>query len=183
MSSSLVISIESSESSTNNLSNIVKDTSNPRELLRALKRYFMALASGAKSGVVKISVSSSAPVHASATATCASVAADDTITIGGTVLTAKASPSGENQFSQAGSDTADAASLAAAINAHSVIGLKVSASSSAGVVTITSHAPGAIGNLITLVSSNGSRLAVTGSGVLASGAGGSESAPISFQVS
>lgn len=140
----------------------------------ALSQFLAACASGNETAAIYTTRSTSNPVAASATATCASVAADDTITIGKTTLTAKASPSGENQFSQAGSDTADAASLAAKINAHSVLSLLVSATAASGVVTITSLARGSVGNHIALTSSDGTRLAVTGSGYLAGGTGGSE---------
>lgn len=151
-----------------------------REQAQRLIQYLSDLASGAAVGTLYVQTSTSHPVAASATITCASVSADDTVTIGKTTLTAKASPSGENQWSQAGSDTADAASLVSKINAHSVLSLLVSASSSAGVVTVTSLVKGSIGNHIALSSSNGSRLAVTGSGYLASGTGGPESAVSSF---
>jgi phage tail sheath gpL-like len=62
------------------------------------------------------------------------------------------------------SDTATATALAAAINAatNDLVEFHVSASSSAGVVTITAKAPGQWGNAITL--------AATGTGATASGA-------------
>jgi phage tail sheath gpL-like len=138
------------------------------------------LAAGAQVGSVTTSVSTSDPVAASGTITLATVSADDTVTIGKTTLTAKASPSGEDQFSQAGTDTVDAAGLVTKINAHSVLGKLVFASSSAGVVTVTAHAKGSVGNHIALTSSNGTRLAVTGSGYLASGTGGAETAPNTY---
>lgn len=132
-----------------------------------------AIACGAKPGSsVSVAVSSADPVAASATATCASVADADTITIAGTVLTAKTSPSGSAQWARGVSNTADAAALAACINAHTTVSQYVSATSSGAVVTITANVKGPIGNLITLVSSSGTTLAVTGSGNLASGAGG-----------
>jgi phage tail sheath gpL-like len=130
-------------------------------------------ACGANQGVIDVQSSSSDPVAASGTITLANVSADDTVTIGKTTLTAKASPSGEDQFSQAGTDTVDAASLVTKINAHSVLSLLVYASSVAGVVTVSALQKGVVGNHIALSSSNGTRLEVTGSGYLASGAGGS----------
>lgn len=144
----------------------------PNRCLLNAANLLHALASGNLTGSVDASVSSADPVAASATITCASVAADDTVTIGKTTLTAKASPSNENQFDQSGTDTADATSLAAKINAHSVLSKIVSASSSGAVVTVTALDKGILGNHIALASSNGTRLAVTGSGYLASGAGG-----------
>lgn len=157
-----------------------KAASMPHTEAKALENLFKAINSGNKDANIKVSYSASSPVQASATATCASVAVDDTITIGKTTLTAKASPANEDQFSQAGTDTADGASLAAAINAHSVLSKLVYATAATGVVTITAHSYGSVGNHIVLTSSNGTRLAVTGSGYLASGAGGEEVAPVAY---
>lgn len=76
------------------------------------------------------------------------------------------------QFDFTGSNTETAVALAAAINACTTTGLSgaVTASSSAAVVTVTAIQPGKMGNAIAFISSNGTRLAVTGSGRLASGA-------------
>lgn len=78
---------------------------------------------------------------------------------------------GNNQFDFGGTDTETATALAAAINASStaLIGSQVTASSSGAVVTVTAKVPGVSGNAIEFVSSDGTRLAVTGSGRLASG--------------
>lgn len=152
-------------------------TTAPRILAEKLSQYFKQLASCHKRGVITVQTASASPVAASGTATCASVSVNDTITIGVTTLTAKASPASESEFSQAGTDTADALSLATIINAHSVLSLLVSASSALGVVTITSLTKSDDENLIVLTSSNGTRLAVSGSGYLTSGAGGANDAP------
>lgn len=134
----------------------------------------------------------------SATATLASVAVGDTITVDGVTFraVAAATPLSLTEFSQSGDDTADAAALAAKINAHPYLREQVMASSAAAVVTIrqlpwvsrtialaetgttitlsaASLAATAIvgifyvekgqaGNMVTLASSNGSRLAVSG---------------------
>lgn len=96
-------------------------------------------------------------VQASGTVTLESFVADDTVTINGVVLTGKASPSGEAQFACGVSDTADAAALAAKINAHSTLSLIVSATSALGVVTLTALKPGLLGNCITTaISAHGS---------------------------
>lgn len=258
----------------------------PRSSLQRVANIIDAIISGAKTTTSTVKAVSSA-VAASATATCAAVAVNDTMTIGGIVVTAKqlcstgtltpvsvanndtcvingitltaktSAPTGVAQFLAGVSDVADGAALAAIINAHPYLGLSTSstpitatasastgvvtvrygavgtggdsitlvgtavrlaasaatlgsgaargtnqfdckgsdtetatdavtcinasataglagvvvASSALGVVTITAALPGKIGNGITLVSSNGSRLAVTGSGRLASGAG------------
>lgn len=77
-----------------------------------------------------------------------------------------------NTFDFAGSNALTGDALAAAINASTTAAVQqVTASSNgAGVVTVTSKMGGVAGNTITFVSSNGTRLAVTGSGFLASGA-------------
>lgn len=122
-------------------------------------------------------------ILASAVVTAASVQSGDTITINGTVLTATqhhatetltltscavgakaiingvsitAVASGANgisTFSQAGTDTQDAAALAAAINAHPSLAGLVTASSSAGVVTVRAVSAGTGGNDITIAAS------------------------------
>lgn len=138
------------------------------------------IAGGQLAGTVSVSRSSSDSAYASGTVTLATVAVDDTVTIGKTTLTAKASPSTEDQFSQAGTNAQDAASLAAKINAHSVLSKLVSATSAGAVVTIKPHQRGSIGNYIALASSDGVTLAVSGA-YLAGGTGGAESAPVTYR--
>jgi phage tail sheath gpL-like len=139
-----------------------------------LCNYLEACAMGAENASIDFQYTTgTAPVAASGTVTCASVAADDTVTIGSVTLTAKASPSGENQFDQSGTDTADGVSLAAKINAHSTLSKIVSASAASGVVTITCLVKGMVGNHLVLDSSNGTRLAVT---EFTGGTGGAQTA-------
>ncbi len=112
--------------------------------------------------------------RASATATCATVLANTTITVNGQVFTgtAGAVTLGDPTFSIDTGNTETATSLAAQINAYG--GSKVSgivkAKSASAVVTIYAVTQGTAGNAITLTSSDGGTLAVTGSGVLANGA-------------
>ena len=150
----------------------LRDLGNAAKLLKGL-------AAGATLGTVYVSVSSADPVAASGTVTCVSVADSDTVVIGKTTLTAKTSPSGAVQWARGVSDTADAAALAACINANTTVNQIVTATSAAGVVTITSNVKGPVANYIALTSSSGTTLAVTGSGYLASGAGGVTAAPVS----
>ncbi len=113
-----------------------------------------------------------AGVAASGTVTCGtSVDADDTVTIGGIALTAKASGAVADQWNLSANATTCATNLAAAINASTTVGLVgcVSATSDGAVVTITATQPGKIGNAITLASSDGVDLVVSGAR-LASGA-------------
>ena len=137
------------------------------------------LASGALVGAVKVSGSTADPVQASATATLVSCATD-TITVGKTTFTGTGSPTTSLHFETDGTDTADAAALAAAINAHTDTSKIVYATSSANVVTITAHQPGLLGNHIVL-SETGSTITCTGSGYLIGGTGGSSAAPVSVR--
>lgn len=108
-----------------------------------------------------------------AVVTCASVAVADYITLNGEVLTAgsaatDASAGGArtptapiNAWCQADTDTNDAISLCNCINNHPRLRELYIASNSSGVVTIREKYPTQGGNSI-LTSSNGTRLAVTG---------------------
>jgi len=78
-----------------------------------------------------------------------------------------------NQFDYIGTNNETAADLARAINASTSANIKqTTASAASAVVTVTAKPPGVAGNAITFTSSNGARLAVTGSGFLASGSAG-----------
>lgn len=106
-----------------------------------------------------------AGVFATGTVTLASVLAADTVTINGLVYTAVAGAKANNtEFSIDGTDTVDAADLVDSITNDTRQGTlaDVSATNAAGVVTLTSTAIGTRGNAVTLVSSNGTRLAVSG---------------------
>lgn len=73
--------------------------------------------------------------------------ADETLSVLNVTLTAKDSGgNGTTQFNTAVSNTTTAASLAACINANTTLNKQVIATSSLGVVTITSLIPGTIGN-------------------------------------
>jgi len=104
-------------------------------------------------------------VAAFGTATLASVLAGDTLTINGNLYTAVAGVKANNtQFSIDGTDTVDAADLVDSITNDTRQGTlaDVTAANVAGVVTLTSTAIGSAGNAVTLASSNGTRLAVSG---------------------
>lgn len=109
--------------------------------------------------------------NARSTATAASVQVGDTVTVNGQVFTAAAA---ENlvtgAFNQSGSNTVCAASLAACINANIALRGVVTAANAAAVCTVRAVTGGTAGNALTFVSSNNTRLAVTGSGLLAGGA-------------
>lgn len=116
---------------------------------------------------------------ATGTVTCASVAAADTVKIGGITITFVASGATGNQVNIAGSDTLTAAALVAFVNAHATLSQYVSAANALGVVTVTAIGPalGVLGNAITLTSSNGTRLAVV---AMASGANDATAQTYSF---
>jgi hypothetical protein len=151
-----------------------------KSFLAQLQKYLDKVQSGSVAGNVSLGVQlgGTAAVQASATATCAAVQANDTVTIGGLALTAvadNATPTAV-QFKigsggGAAQNTECGANLAACINANTTLNKFVSAANVAGVVTVTALSPGLLGSKVTFVSSNGTRLAVTGSGYLASGTG------------
>ena len=78
----------------------------------------------------------------------------------------------------AGTDTVDAVDLADSVNNDVRVGTleDLTATSALGVVTFSSTAVGAIGNAVTLVSNNGTRMAVSG----ATFSGGSDLADGTF---
>lgn len=150
-----------------------------REEALALSKLFRELASLNKRGVISVAAGGAAPVAASATLTLTSAIATDAITIGATTLTAASEPANENQWEIDGADdTADALSLANAINAHSVLSQVVTASAAEAVVTVTANQAGDDGNLIP-ISSADATIVASGS-FLEGGTGGGDAAPVSY---
>lgn len=146
------------------------------ENMEKLKVLIQGLGAGNIDGEVYVSGSTVDPVAASATATLTSCATD-TITIGKTTFTGTGNPTTSLHFETDGTDTADAAALAAAINAHTDTSKIVYATSAAAVVTITAHTKGLLGNHIVL-SETGSTIVCTGSGYLIGGTGGASATPV-----
>ena len=140
------------------------------ESIQDINNHLTALAAGMAKGVVYAQSSADNPVAASATATLVSCATD-TITVGKTVFTGTGTPTTSLHFETDGNDAADAAALAAAINAHPDTSKIVKATVASNVVTITALHRGIIGNHIAL-SRTGTTITLTGSGFLASGTGG-----------
>jgi len=104
-------------------------------------------------------------VPATGTVTLVTALAADTVTINGNVYTAVAGVKANNtQFSIDGTDTVDAADLVDSVTNDTRQGTlaDITAANVAGVVTFTSTAVGTAGNAVTLVSSDGGRLAVSG---------------------
>ncbi len=102
---------------------------------------------------------------ATGTVTCASAVAGDTVTVNGLLYTGvTGAKSDDTEFSVDTGDTATALDLADSIDDDVRVGTldDVTAISASAVVTITHSVPGPTGNVITLESSNGTRLAVSG---------------------
>ena len=102
---------------------------------------------------------------ATGTVTCATAVATDTVTVNGLVYTGVAGAKADNtEFSIDTGDTETATDLADSITNDSRTGtvLDVVATSNAAVVTIEETLGGTGGNAITLASSTGVRLAVSG---------------------
>lgn len=137
----------------------------PVELLQAIERYVGRMSGGTVSCKAYLSTT---VVQASGTITLSSFVNNDTITINGTTMTGKDTPSGAAEFAILGTDTLTAAAAVVKINANTTLNKQVVASSSGAVITITALVPGAFGNLGTIaISAHGS---VSGGGLLASGA-------------
>lgn len=154
MASYNMITIVSPETDGDMVKYITAPTLNRHQAGQKFMQFWRALMGGSRSA--KVIVGGGA-ARSTGTVTLASFVANDTVTINGVVMTGKASPSGEAEFACGVSDTADAAALAAKINAHSTLSLIVSATSALGVVTLTALKPGLLGNCITLaISAHGS---------------------------
>jgi hypothetical protein len=149
-------------------------TANATDCALALSQYFQKQASGTANGPASIQISEEcdAPVAATGTITIthANVTDADTVTIGGTVITAKTSASDDTiEWTIGANATADATALAATINKNLTLSRIMTASSSSGVVTLTMKVKGVIGNSITLATSDATAFALV---AMASGAGG-----------
>lgn len=170
MAASLVITVKTGRS---DASALAVDSSLDTEGMIGLINYLQACVGGHESAAVDVQYTDSvAPVAASATITLESCATD-TVTIGGVTFTGAAEPSGDEEFETDGDDTADAAALAAKINAHPTVSKAVVATSAAGVVTVTCRVKGVVGNLITLAKT-GTTITLSDA-TLTDGTGGAQS--------
>lgn len=179
--SSVVITIKSDDTQSYLQQLLQLDTNLKDQFINDLCRYLKSFGKIRKADI-DVQTGSANPVAASNTLTLASVAADDTVTIGNVTLTAKASPSTEDEFDQSGTDAEDATDLAAKINAHSVLSQVVSASAASDVVTVTSRIKGVIGNQIAL-SQSGGTISIGGDGTaLEGGTGGATEAATTYEL-
>jgi len=179
--SSLVVTVKSPDTAATLRSQFVKETGAGAHQAALLANYFHSIAGGVKSASFEVNTGTANPVAASGTLTLtfASIVANDTMTIGKTVLTWKTTaPANENEVQKLTDASISAANLVTAINAHSVLSGIVLASNVAGVVTITCKVQGEIGNQLALSSSSAG--AVASATYLASGAGGALGTAVSF---
>lgn len=175
--SSLVLNIATDLANDVLAEELVNSSKDAEQIMTNLRNFFKACAGGAYQYEIDLNSSATTPVAASGTFTLTSAIATDAITIGKTTLTASSTPANENQWEIDGaSDTLDAASLAAAINAHSVLSTIVLASSATNVVTVTAHQKGILGNYINISSADAT--IVASATYLASGAGGASGAAV-----
>lgn len=143
------------------------------EALQLVVGFLRGLISGTQKGTtvtINAGTATTALANATGTITLSGFVTSDTVTatINGVAITVTYATSNNNT----------AALLAAAINAstNALVQFLVSASVSAGVVTITALQPGITGNCITLAASKTGTGTVTASGTrLTGGAGGSNS--------
>jgi phage tail sheath gpL-like len=181
MASSIVITVKSDENQAYNQRLHQLSSTRPKDEAKALERMFKRLASGHSRATVDVQTSAAAPAAASGSFTLASVIATDACTIAGVTFTFTSSPTVETDVEVDGADnTADAAALAAAINAHSTIGRIVTATSSGAVVTVTCKVKGEIGNFIAI--SDADSTITTSGAYLTGGTGGGTEAAVSYSL-
>jgi phage tail sheath gpL-like len=178
MTASLNLTVNASRAE---LNDYIRSSTDPRGECLALERLFKRLASGTISGSVIAQKAAVAAVRASGTVTIThgNLNANDTVTICGITITAKASGATGAQFNIGADATADAAALAACINALATLNIYVSATSAAGVVTVTANQAGVVGNLFAMATSDATAYGLSAA-ALAGGAGGANSAPVTY---
>ena len=153
------------------------------ENMNGLINLLSGMSCGALIGNVYVSgstASTTVAAYATATLTYASLAnsVDTWVGYGVTITCVTGTPAASDattgQFKKQTDATVSAANLVTTINAHPTLAKYVYASSAAGVVTITSHTKGSVGNFLTTHTSAGTGIA---NAAYANGAGGSESIP------
>jgi hypothetical protein len=115
---------------------ILDPKANEAASLNRLGRYLQDIASGVRTGKVRVNVGA---VPAAGTIAFSSFVADDTVTVNGNVLTGKASPSGANQFAVGSTDQDVANNLTAKVNASALAKIPgVVAASRRGTILLSS---------------------------------------------
>lgn len=179
--STLLITVKSGRTGTDLADKFNKDTTLSRAAINNLVCYFEACMGGVENASIDVQTASADPVAATGTVTLvyASILAADTVTIAGTVLTCTAGAPAASQFQKLTDGPTTAANLAAAINAQAVIKTYVYATASGSVVTVKSLVKHALGNLVTLATSNAVGFVLSGA-TLTTGAGSSAAAPVTY---
>jgi hypothetical protein len=145
---------------------------NGRQLLKKLSKKFAAMAAGVRPSIVTCRVDSSTDAGdnepldqktRTITITFANITADETVVIGGTTLTWKASASGEDQVDIGANLAAATTNLTSKINNHSKLKgiFTASGDTATGVVTVTYTGDARLGYHIGL-SETGDAVAVSG---------------------
>ena len=132
---------------------LLKPSTQPHDGCRVLADHLAALAAGAKVGKVVVMQDADGQFATlPVTVVVASLAAGDWLYVGpvGLRCVTGAVTALQDTWSKDTSDTAGATSLAAAINNNTFLSQYVSATSAAGVVTITSKLPGPIGHMFSV---------------------------------
>lgn len=165
-----------------------------RSELVALRNLMRGLSAGARLGTVTVGTASGDWTAAAGTVALvqASLTAGDIVYVGsvGFVATNGAVTLGAATFDMRTSNDACGISLAAQINAHASLTGVVTAANVSGTVTVTAVAKGAIGNHVTLAKANTNNAAIILNGLantvlqstLLAGAGGLDSAPVTYAV-
>lgn len=127
--------------------------------LARIAKLFASLSGGTRNAKIITTIeNATAGIFATATATLtfANITANDTMTIGGTVLTWKAAAGNENEITIGADLAAATTNMTAAINVHSILSqfLSASGNTSTGVVTLTAKTPGLLPTMITLATSD-----------------------------
>lgn len=147
----------------------------PLKALTNLRNYIDQMIAGVTSSKMYVATTA---VAASISGTFTGVPSDsETSVINGVTFTAKTSGAGANQWNIGADATANAAAMAAAINASTSakIAGQITASSAAGVITLTAIVPGTGGNLFTVTDSLSN---FTWAGAATAFSGGTEDASI-----
>jgi hypothetical protein len=146
---------------------VICKSDSPREGINKLINYLQGLAGGNYDGKVFVALAGANTGTAGTgtiIATQANATAGDTVTIGATTLTVRASPSTDpklGEFAAGASDTACGDNLAAAINAHPDFKGFLTAVNVTGTVTITLTDKGLHANLLNFSTSDATAFAVT----------------------
>lgn len=138
---------------------------NPTEGVELIRQLLERVNSGLQPGKVHVFLDKGDGTVAAGNVACTRAnAAGDTVTIAGIVFTETTSPSSnplDAQFARGASDTACAANLAAAINAHPALKGMLSAAGAVGDCVVTALDKGLFGNLIVMSTSDATAFGLT----------------------